>query len=124
MCIARRDNVLKWLKKIGGFILGILTGVFFINLFRSHSDRRGISDCDEGLGRIQEDTERAEQQNNELGKQLDDCQDRAEAVEKRLDECSRTTEGIKQDNKEIEERLDRSIEILKNAKERTKKGKS
>lgn len=117
-------KIWNWIKKNLGIVIAFIGGIITFSIFRSNSDRRGISDCDEGLRRIQEDTERAEQQNNELGKRLDDCQDRAEAVEKRLDECARTTEGIKQDNKEIGERLDRSIEILKNAKERTEKGKN
>lgn len=118
------EKIKKFFKKFWKLAVSILAAVVFFMLGRRSANGSGVQPIDEELRRSEDTAKRAEDKNNELGKRLDESARRAEELGKRLDECKEGTAGIKQDNKGIEERLDQSIDILKQAKERSQKGKA
>lgn len=117
------EKIKKFFKKFWKLIVGVLAAVVFFMLGRRSANGSGVQPIDDELRRSKEDTERAEESNNKIGERLDESTRRAEELGKRLDECKEGAAGIKQNNQGIEERLDQSIDILKQAKERSQKGK-
>ena len=110
-------KIWNWIKEHLGLVIGAVGVLFAYLLGRGSLDRRGGDSAETILDDCRKGTERAGEQNRELGKQLDDSR---EAVERSKDD----TKGIADNNRRATEQVITALDILERVEERTKKAKT
>lgn len=110
-------KIWNWIKNHVALVLGAVGVLFAYMLGRGGINRRGSDSAETILDECRQGTDRAGEQNRELGDQLDRSR---EAV----DRSQEHTRGIADNNRRATEQVRTALDILERAEKRTKEAEA